>query len=182
MELQDISELFSKFGAKGVAEMQKNLKRKITRTDALGNKYNTDTIATKKLYNALRYTVTQELFGVELNIYGTKYWRNADSGTPAGTSVHPNAILAWLSAKQKNSGYPFQVLNTTVFALQVSRRIKKQGTLTPASRFASDAINNLNKDVLAANIPEKVFVSLSEEGKKLAALSNKLVRILNLSI
>ena len=182
MDLQQINDLFTKFGQDGVAEMQKNLKRKITRTDAQGNRYATDTIATKKLFNSLRYEVHEDLFGIEMNIYGTKYWRNADGGTPAGTPTSPQAITAWLTGKQQNSGYPFQVLNPTVFAIRVASRIKKSGTLAPPSRFASDAIDNLNKEVLAANIPEKIGLSLTAEGRKLADLSNKIVKILNVSI
>ena len=177
MNFDDLRPLLTQIGADAVKAMQANLKRKIRRVGKLGA-YDTDTIATGKLYNALRYTLQDDLFGIELNIYGTKYWQNADQGTPAGTKVNAPALVAWSQAKAANSGFPMQTL-TLAQASSLSKRIQQFGTLAPPSRFATDAITA--QQTAIDSVPAFASRIVVGEMGRIAELSNKLIETLDLT-
>jgi hypothetical protein len=177
MNFDDLRPLLTQIGTDAVSTMQANLKRKIRRVGKLGA-YDTDTIATGKLYKALRYTVQDDLFGIELNVYGTKYWQNADAGTPAGTKVNAPALVAWSQAKAANSGYPMQTL-TIAQAASLSKRIQQSGTLSPPSRFATDAITGLQPAI--DSVPSFASRLVTDEMGRIADLANKLIETLDLN-
>jgi hypothetical protein len=168
----ELKPLFNVLGKQAVADMQKNLKAKIVRKGAKGT-YNTDTIASGKLYKSLRFDTKASDDGFTFSIYGTDYWKSADSGTPAGTSVSPSAIQKWLNDKTKNSKYPFKVLNSESFAQKVVENIKKRGTLPPASNFATKAMITLNANINNAGINNVVSSIVGERLGKIIDASQK---------
>lgn len=126
IEFDDIRAPFDVY----IKDMRDGLKRQINKRSNTGRRtYRSNTIATGTLYRSLRTVVKRTQNGLTLDVIGTDYWREADTGPRAGTPAPDLADLArWATAKGVNLSPRF-----------LRYKLVRYGPNRPFSRFASDA-------------------------------------------
>lgn len=121
----EISPIFDAY----IKDMRAGLKKPLRKTGLRGNRYTSNTIATGLLYRSLRTYYLETETRLEIEVRGTRYWREADAGPQPDTPIPQLSSLSrWLAAK-----------GVEMNPKSLQRKLIRFGPNRPYSRFATDA-------------------------------------------